>query len=202
MRPGDARRAVIALGGNLGDRVETLRHAMTDIDALDGTTVLIASSLYETPALTLHGIDESVRPYLNAVVIVSTTRNPHELLTELQTIELRHGRQRTERWGSRTLDLDLIAMDGIELATETLEVPHPAAWQRAFVLAPWYEIEPDAQIPGRGSVERLLGAATDRVLLYAESGLEGRGREDVSTDRGLPLRGPDQPADPGPPVGR
>ena len=194
---GERRRAVIALGGNMGDRTEILRRGMSDIDELDGTRVVIASSLYETPALTTHGIDETVRPYLNAVVIVTTDRNPHELLSLLQTIEDRHGRRRGERWGSRTLDLDIISMDGIELATETLEIPHPAAWQRAFVLAPWHEIDPDAQIPGRGSVEQLLSVATDRVLLYAESGLGARGREGVSTDRGLPLRCPTEGGDAG-----
>ncbi|KAB1653637.1 2-amino-4-hydroxy-6-hydroxymethyldihydropteridine diphosphokinase [Pseudoclavibacter chungangensis] len=194
---GERRRAVIALGGNMGDRTEILRRGMSDIDELDGTRVVIASSLYETPALTMHGIDETVRPYLNAVVIVTTDRNPHELLSLLQTIEDRHGRRRGERWGSRTLDLDIISMDGIELATETLEIPHPAAWQRAFVLAPWHEIDPDAQIPGRGSVEQLLSVATDRVLLYAESGLGARGREGVSTDRGLPLRCPTEGGDAG-----
>ncbi|MGO2110030.1 MAG: 2-amino-4-hydroxy-6-hydroxymethyldihydropteridine diphosphokinase [Pseudoclavibacter sp.] len=189
------RRVVIALGGNMGDRVETLRRAMLAIDDLDGIELVAASSMYETPALTLDGIDEAAPRFLNAVVIVVSVVGPAVLLGELQAIEDRFGRQRTERWGSRTLDLDIIDIDGVQMASETLELPHPRAWQRAFVLAPWYEIDPAAHLTGHGPIEGLLGMATDRVHVFAEAGLEGRSPHGVSTDRGLPLVGPESMAE-------
>lgn len=194
--PEPPHRAVIALGGNLGDRVEALRRAMHAIDDIDGVRLLLASSMYETPALTLAGVDESAPQYLNAVVIVETDRAPEDLLVELHRIEDRFGRQRAERWGSRTLDLDLIDVDGLRFATEQVELPHPRAWQRAFVLAPWHEIEPDAHLTGHGPIADLLGMAADRVVLFAESGMGDRSPVNVSSDRGLPLIGPDSQADP------
>ena len=156
-------RAVIALGGNLGDREANLRGAMEAIEALDGVWPVKRSSLYETPALTTHGVDESVPPYLNAVMTVHTDLDPQDLLDRLNEIETAHGRVRAERWGSRTLDLDLIDHGGLELVDERLELPHPRAFERAFVLAPWAEVEPDAALPGRGSVASLLAQAPDRV---------------------------------------
>lgn len=190
-----ARRVVIALGGNMGDRVETLRRAMLAIDELDGVQLTTASSLYETPAMTLEGVDESAPRYLNAVVIVVTQRGPEDLLLELHRIEERFGRQRVERWGSRTLDLDIVDVDGLQLSTESITLPHPNAWQRAFVLAPWYEIDPAAHLVGHGAIADLLSMASDRVEMFAESGLDGRSPTDVSTDRGLPIIGPDSMAE-------
>ncbi|GGA71218.1 hypothetical protein GCM10011490_22360 [Pseudoclavibacter endophyticus] len=189
------RRTVIALGGNMGDRVETLRRAIGAIDALKGLQLVAASSLYETPAMTLEGVDESAPRFLNAVVIVVTAMSPVRLLAELQGIEERFGRQRNERWGSRTLDLDIIDVDGVQMSSDQLELPHPRAWQRAFVLAPWYEIDPAAHLTGHGPIESLLSMATDRVELFAEAGLEGRSPRGVSTDRRLPIVGPSSMAE-------
>lgn len=159
-------RAVIALGANLGDREAAIREAMDAIEALDGVWPHRRSSIYETPALTTHGVDDSVPAYLNAVITVHTDLDPHKLLDELNRIEDAHGRERVERWGSRTLDLDLIEHGGLESADERLELPHPRAFERAFVLAPWAEIEPDASLTGRGPIAELLANAADRVERY------------------------------------
>lgn len=156
-------RAVIALGANLGDREAAIRGAMDEVEALDGVWPHRRSSLYETPALTTRGVDESAPAYLNAVMTVHTDLDPVVLLERLHGIEDAHGRERVERWGSRTLDLDLIDHGGLELGDERLELPHPRAFERAFVLAPWAEIEPEASLPGRGPIAGLLAHAADRV---------------------------------------
>ena len=153
--------AVIALGSNQGDREATLRDAVRDIAELDGVTVTAASGLFESAALKLSGIDESAPAYLNAVVLVRSALGPEELLAALHEIEAKHGRVREEVWGDRTLDLDIVSFDSITKQTETITLPHPRAWERAFVLAPWLQVEPDAVITGRGRVADLLAAATD-----------------------------------------
>lgn len=181
-----ARRAIVALGGNLGDRLATIRAAMRALDDLEGVTLVAASSIYESAAITLDGVDDRAPRYLNAVVAVETELDPERLLGLLVGIEERFGRERSVRWGSRTLDLDLIDVDGIEGVSANLTLPHPRAWQRAFVLAPWHEIEPDAHLAGHGPVAALLSAATDRVERYAESGVGAGPAEASATDRGLP----------------
>lgn len=157
---------VLALGSNLGDREGTIRSAIAGIDEIRGVKVLRASGLVESAALTTHGVDETEPAYLNAVVSVRTALDPERLLDELHAIELAHGRERSERWGNRTLDIDIVAMDGLRRSSERLEIPHPRAAERAFVLAPWLEIEPDAAIPGRGRVDALLAEAADAVHPY------------------------------------
>lgn len=158
--------AVIALGSNLGDREATLRAAVAAMDALDGVTLVAASDIVESAALKPHGVDLDAPSYLNAVVIARTSLEPLALLDALGRIEQQHHRVREERWGDRTLDLDLIAVDDVELDSERLTLPHPRAWQRAFVLAPWLQIAPDARLSTRGSVAELLADATDEVLPY------------------------------------
>lgn len=182
-----ARRMVVAIGSNLGDRLTTVRRAMRAIAGLPGVEPIAASSVYETPALTPTGVDETAPRYLNAVVTFRSARAPEEVLTDLQGLERRFGRLRTGRWASRTLDLDLVDVDGLELHGERLQLPHPRAWERAFVLVPWHEIEPDASIPGRGPIGELLAAASDRVELFAAAEPAGGA---PGTDRGLPLVGP------------
>lgn len=183
------RRMVIAIGSNLGDRLAAIRLAVRAIAELPGVRLLAASSIYETPALTPEGVDEGAPRYLNAVVTARSERDPGDVLTELQRIELRFGRQRTTRWASRTLDLDIIDVDGAMFSTGRLTLPHPRAWERAFVLVPWHEIEPDASLPDRGPIAGLLAAASDRVELFAASPLAAE--QHPGTDRGLPLTGPE-----------
>jgi 2-amino-4-hydroxy-6-hydroxymethyldihydropteridine diphosphokinase len=91
------------------------------------------------------------------VALVTTRLAPTVLLAYLHAIEARHGRERTERWGDRTLDLDLIAFGDVRSTDPKLVVPHPRAAEREFVLAPWLSLDPDAQLPGVGRVDVLLG---------------------------------------------
>jgi 2-amino-4-hydroxy-6-hydroxymethyldihydropteridine diphosphokinase len=156
-----AVRSVLALGSNLGARDDTIIDAMAEIGRVAGIEIVACSSLYETVALKLHGLDELAPRYLNAVAIVSTELAPRELLAVLNGIEHSHGRVRDERWGDRTLDIDVITYGSLEQSDEALTLPHPRAWQRDFVLAPWLEIEPDAVLPGRGPVAALLAATDD-----------------------------------------
>ncbi|WP_166874890.1 MULTISPECIES: 2-amino-4-hydroxy-6-hydroxymethyldihydropteridine diphosphokinase [unclassified Salinibacterium] len=155
----DARQttsAVIAVGANLGDRQATVLAAVRDIAELDGVQLTATSAFIETAALKLDGIDEAAPAYLNGVVIVRTELSPEALLDRLREIEQRHGRVRTERWGDRTLDLDIVSFGDVQQQTEYLTLPHPRAHEREFVLAPWLEIDPDAAIPGLGPVRQLL----------------------------------------------
>src|SRR5690606_32326097 len=109
-------------------------------------------------ALTLDGPDETAPRYLNGVALVRTRLAPSVLLGMLHAIEARHGRERRERWGARTLDLDLIAYGDVVSEDEALILPHPRAHERDFVLAPWLQVDPDAVLPGRGRVADLLAA--------------------------------------------
>ncbi len=156
-------RAVIAFGANLGDREATIASATRELAEGQGIELLAVSPVYETPAITDAGVDHDAPGYLNGVIVVETALEPHRLLDVLQAIENRHGRVRAGHWGDRTLDLDLIDFGGREQFDDRLELPHPRAWQRAFVLQPWLDVEPDAVLPGRGPVAELRAAATDEV---------------------------------------
>lgn len=144
-------RAVVALGGNVGDRHATLDEAVRLLAQTDGVSVVAVSTYLETVALRVHGLDPDAPRYLNAVAIVETSLDASGLHDVLQHIESALGRHRRERWGDRTLDLDLIDFDGRNISTPTLTVPHPRAHERSFVLDPWLEIDPQASIPGIGS---------------------------------------------------
>jgi len=163
--------AVIALGSNLGDREEIIRDAVRDIDALDGVTVTAASGLVETLALKTDGVDASAPTYLNAVIVVRTALTARELLVALNDIERDHGRTRDVRWGDRTLDLDIITFGDDEIDEPDLIVPHPRAWERAFVLAPWLEVDPNASISGRGAVSTLLAETGEVPTRYPAEAL-------------------------------
>lgn len=148
-------RAVIAFGANLGERETTIAAALTELDAHEAIDVVQVSLLLETVAMRADGPDVSHPSYLNGVAIVETSLTPHAVLAVLHDIESAHGRVRTERWGDRTLDLDLI-VHGEHVEDGNLVVPHPRAHERRFVLEPWLDIDPDAVIPGRGRVSELL----------------------------------------------
>ena len=157
-------RAVIAFGTNLGDREATIDSAVRALAATPGVELLAVSPIYDTPAITDSGVDHDAPAYLNGVVLVESVLEPHALLDVLQSIEAQHGRVRTEHWGDRTLDLDLVDFGGLVSSDERLELPHPRAWERAFVLRPWLDLEPDAVLPGRGAVAELRLAASDEVV--------------------------------------
>lgn len=140
------RHAVIALGSNLGDRETTLRNAVRDLAATPGVTVTAVSGLVESRAVKPEGVDESSPAYLNAVVLVTSALEPEQLLDQLNRIEDAHGRVRVQRWGDRTLDLDLVSFDGLLIDSGRLTLPHPRAAERAFVIVPWLQVDPDATL--------------------------------------------------------
>jgi len=151
-------RAAVALGSNLGDRIGHLELAVA---ALAGCgEVEAVSSLYETAPV--GGPEQG--PYLNAVAVVETDLEPHELLEGLLRIEQEAGRERTVRWGPRTLDLDLVLYGDRVLDDERLTVPHPRLAKRRFVLEPLAEVWPDAVLPDGRSVTGLLAGVQDQKV--------------------------------------
>ena len=157
---------MLALGANLGDREQTLRSAIADLDATAGIRMQKVSRFVETPALRVDGVDESAPRYLNAVALVRTTLEPLDLLETANRIEDAHGRVRETRWGDRTLDIDLIDVDGRTLQSERLTLPHPRAADRGFVLVPWLDADPQAVLAGHGPVARLVADTSDTVEWY------------------------------------
>lgn len=152
------RTAVLAIGANLGDRLSTLRRAVTAISQLPGTRLTATSPVYETAP-----IGGPAQPdYLNAVLLITTDLPPRDLLAKLNAIEADSGRVRDVRFGPRTLDIDIISYSGETSDDPVLTLPHPRAHERAFVLAPWHDIDPAAALPA-GSVTSLLAAAADRA---------------------------------------
>ncbi|MBB5876551.1 2-amino-4-hydroxy-6-hydroxymethyldihydropteridine diphosphokinase [Xanthomonas sp. 3498] len=143
-------QACIGLGGNLGDAAATLRAALAALDTLPQTRLLRASQLYRSPAWGR----EDQPDFINAAALVATTLPAPVLLQSLLDLESRHGRQRLpgERWGPRTLDLDLLLYAEAVIDLPGLQVPHPFLHQRAFVLLPLAEIAAEAVVPGHGTV--------------------------------------------------
>ncbi|MBB5943754.1 2-amino-4-hydroxy-6-hydroxymethyldihydropteridine diphosphokinase [Xanthomonas sp. 3307] len=143
-------QACIGLGGNLGDAAATLRAALAALDTLPQTRLLRASQLYRSPAWGR----EDQPDFINAAALVATTLPATELLQALLDLESRHGRQRLpgERWGPRTLDLDLLLYAEAVIDLPGLQVPHPFLHERAFVLLPLAEIAAEAIVPGHGTV--------------------------------------------------
>jgi 2-amino-4-hydroxy-6-hydroxymethyldihydropteridine diphosphokinase len=151
-----AVQAIVALGANLGDRGRTLAAAIEDLRRLPLVDAVRASEPVESVAVKPDGPDAAAPPYLNGIALVTTRLAPTVLLGYLQAIEARHGRVREERWGDRTLDLDLIAFGDVRSSDPRLLIPHPRARERDFVLAPWLSLDPDAVLPGAGRVDLLL----------------------------------------------
>lgn len=155
--------AVIAIGGNLGDRAATFAAAVRALAEADGIEVTAISTPIETVAVRADGEDPDAPGYLNAVVLVRTTLSPRGLLERLNAIERDNGRVRVERWGDRTLDLDIIDFAGRQSSNPELTLPHPRAHERSFVLRPWLEVAPDAVLPGHGRVADILAALDART---------------------------------------
>ncbi|KYK16739.1 MULTISPECIES: 2-amino-4-hydroxy-6-hydroxymethyldihydropteridine diphosphokinase [Streptomyces] len=152
------KRAVVALGANLGNRLETLQGAIDALEDTPGVRVKGVSPVYETEPW---GVAPDSQPsYFNAVVILKTTLPPSSLLERAHAVEEAFHRVRDERWGPRTLDVDIVAYADVVSDDPPLTLPHPRAHERAFVLAPWHDVDPDAQLPGHGPVAGLLEAVT------------------------------------------
>ena len=146
-------RTVIALGANLGDPSKQISLA---IDALRDIMIISAlSALYETEPFQ---VPDDQPMYTNAVAIGECALEPRDLMKELLEIESQLGRERTFANAARTIDLDLIDYGGYVMESDDLTLPHPRAHLRRFVLEPWYEIEPDGILPGKGPIRELLAA--------------------------------------------
>jgi 2-amino-4-hydroxy-6-hydroxymethyldihydropteridine diphosphokinase len=149
------KTAVLSLGGNLGNRLENLQGAIDALEDTPGVRVKAVSPVYETEPW---GVEPGTQPpYLNAVVLVKTTLPPSSLLERAHAVEEAFDRVRTERWGARTVDVDIVTYADEVSDDPALTLPHPRARQRAFVLRPWLDVEPEAQLPGAGRVADLLG---------------------------------------------
>ncbi|MEU3278797.1 2-amino-4-hydroxy-6-hydroxymethyldihydropteridine diphosphokinase [Streptomyces antibioticus] len=152
------QRAVISLGSNLGNRLETLQGAVDALEDTPGVRVKAVSPVYETAPW---GVEPGSQPsYFNAVVVLKTTLPPSSLLERAHAVEEAFHRVREERWGARTLDVDIVAYADVVDGDPRLTLPHPRAHERAFVLAPWLDVEPEAELPGRGPVAALLDTIT------------------------------------------
>jgi 2-amino-4-hydroxy-6-hydroxymethyldihydropteridine diphosphokinase len=150
-------RAWIGLGANLGDRQVTLEQAVLAIQALPESRVVGCSRWWRSAPLDAQGPE-----FLNGVIALDTSLAPLALLDQLQAIERQHGRERPYPNAPRTLDLDLLLYGEETRNTPRLQLPHPRVHQRAFVLGPLLELDPQLMIPGRGSAHALLCALPDQ----------------------------------------
>ena len=148
-------RAYVGLGSNLGEREATLWKALEGLGATEGIEVVAVSSFRETDPV---GVVDQPR-FVNAAVALETSLRPRELLERLLDVERALGRDRAveERWGPRTLDLDLLLYGGESIDEPGLEVPHPRLAERAFVLEPLLELDPDLRLPDGRPLRDLYG---------------------------------------------
>ena len=155
MRP--IRRAVVALGSNLGERMASLQGAVNALADTPDVWLTGVSPVYETAPV---DSPDGATPYLNAILLLDTTLPAARLMERALAVEDAFGRERTEvRNAPRTLDVDLVVVGDRRSDEDFLRLPHPRAHERAFVLQPWYDLEPDAVIPDAGPVEELLAKA-------------------------------------------
>ncbi|HEY0504308.1 MAG TPA: 2-amino-4-hydroxy-6-hydroxymethyldihydropteridine diphosphokinase [Lysobacter sp.] len=158
--------AFVGLGSNIGDGIATVRAALAALDGIEDTQLARASRLYRTAAW---GVKDQP-DFINAVAMLRTRRTPQQLLADMLAIERAAGRDRradgSDRWGPRTLDLDLLLFGEQVIQEPGLHVPHPHLHERAFVLVPLAEIAPDARIPG-------IGTAREALSRMASSEVEG-----------------------------
>ena len=150
---GSQRPVVLSLGSNLGDRMANLQLGL-DVLQAGGLACVAVSGVFRTAPVGGPAQDD----YLNAALLAESALPAPEILACCAAAETAAGRERTVRWGPRTLDVDIITCDAEISADPGLTLPHPRAHERAFVLAPWHDVDPGAVIPGRGRVADLLAA--------------------------------------------
>ena len=159
--PSVPRAVVLALGGNLGNVPVTLKRAIDEMSGWDGLEITQVSPLVRTRAVLRPG--QKPQPdYWNAVAMGTLSMAPLQLLDRIHELEARLGRVRHEVWGSRTIDIDIIQVDGVSSDDPRLTLPHPRAHQRAFVLSPWLMAQPKAELSGFGAASELIAQAPDR----------------------------------------
>ena len=165
--------AFIGLGSNLEDPCSQLQRAFVDLEGLPDTRLVAHSSLYcsaplgcpEQPGFPNQPDFQNQPDFVNAVAKIETDLTPQVLLKKLLQIEHQHGRERTFRNAPRTLDLDILLYDDVQLHEHGLTIPHPQMHRRAFVLQPLLEIAPDASIPGVGQAALALAKCRDQILV-------------------------------------
>ena len=156
-----SRRVILAIGGNLGDVPVNLMHTVEALSYMEGFQIDDVSPIMRTKPVLAPG--QAPQPdYWNAVVVGSAIATPDELFAQTSRIERELGRERHERWGARTVDIDIIQIEGLASSDPVLTLPHPRAKERAFVLAPWLLCDPDAILEGVGRVSDLLAHTPDR----------------------------------------
>jgi 2-amino-4-hydroxy-6-hydroxymethyldihydropteridine diphosphokinase len=163
----EKRRTVLSLGSNLGDRLDNLQEAIDALFDAPGLDFIALSPVYETKPV--GGPEQG--DFLNVVIVANSRVSPESLLERVLGIEDAMDRTRDVRWGPRTLDIDIVMMGDVTSDDPKLLLPHPRAHERAFVLVPWRDVDPDATLPGQGRL-------TD--LLPAVAGQELRRRDDLS----------------------
>lgn len=157
-------QAVIGIGVNLGDRMDTIERAVNALSLLPGTKVVKLSNIYETKPV---GYDDQP-DFLNCAVEIETNLSPRALLGACLGIEAAFGRVRTIKNGPRVLDLDIIIYDGVKSDSFELSLPHPRAAERAFVLLPLQDLFPAGRAPTLYFAPYLKEISTDGVTLFAE----------------------------------
>ena len=151
-RSASQHRVVLSAGSNLGDRLGTLQGCVHAISGLPETDVLAVSPVYETAP-----VGGPAQPdYLNAVLVAEGPHSPRTLLERALAIENAFDRVRDVRWGPRTLDVDVVMVGDLVVDEPDLQVPHPRAGERAFVLVPWLDVDAAAELPGAGRVANLV----------------------------------------------
>lgn len=165
------RRSVLAIGSNLGDRMGSLQGAVDSLADTPEVWLTAVSPVYETEPV---GAPEGSKNFLNAVILIDTTLSARTLLDRALAIEDAFGRERTGTRGEpRTLDVDLVVVGDRRANDDDLVLPHPKAHERAFVLAPWHDLEPDAELMEFGPVAKLLEQVGEQGVVK---------REDLSLD--------------------
>lgn len=165
-KPGPASvTAYLGLGSNQGDRPGFLREALSQVEASRRVRVRKRSSLYETAPV---GVTEQPW-FLNMVAEVDTDLSPQDLLDLVLAVERRLGRVRTQRWGPRTIDVDILLYNDLALSTTALVIPHPELTRRRFVLEPLLEIAPDVRLPGGSRLAVFLEGVRDQAIRQVAS---------------------------------
>ena len=159
-------KVFLSVGSNLGDREFLIRNAVEGLRAMPRTSVLRVSSLYDTDPVG----EVEQPPFLNAVAWLESELEPRELLWHLLLIEKRMGRVRAQRWGPRSIDLDLLFFGDTALDEPDLKVPHPEAHRRAFVLYPLHELDPDFLHPVTGEHIRTMIKRLDPTPAVRKAG--------------------------------
>ena len=191
-----SRRVVLAIGGNLGDVPVTLMHTVEALSYMEGFQIDDVSPIMRTKPVLAPG--QAPQPdYWNAVVVGSAIATPDELFAQTSRIERELGRERHQRWGARTVDIDIIQIEGLASSDPVLTLPHPRAKERAFVLAPWILCEPDAVLEGVGRVSDLLADTPDRegIIDAVDDWLEDPTAVMADSDQLLALRAEQASAD-------